>query len=720
MAAFFLLLCFLSSCATRARSNETPEPSLEQPRPFSQVHQPASALSPTDWSPTEFDQFSRIRIANTARPWLNVIGNGLFGGNYLYLLSNRGDGREFRINVEKNAATHTNLSVDFSRRDPIETIHGIGYSTLYYTNKGAPHASITYFIEPDDKDSEIWMLQNPAKTEIHLQHGSRRSSFTDQSLALQILGFRLQEIPFAVATERLQRAQKRWQEYITIALQRMGIAGVSNRALMREFIWDIYQVAATVTTDRFKDPDGTVRLRNTNMGATYTFMSMDVHGRDSLQMIPAVSTFDPQVARECILNSARYQDKSGRIFHRRMLSGQPMDRGHSDENYWLILATSEYISHTKDLSLLSEKAPYLDNELISEYILFKNPEWVKKFEARQLEPARFSSTQTSILEHLRRALINIPLGPHGLPLMEDGDWNDALNGLPAGESVMNAGLYAYSLVKLKELYKMLGEQTVNAIVQDGAYGRDLRHFDDLYRAMKEATNRYAWDGEWFVRGFDNQGAPFGSHQNDEGKIYLEPQAWAILAGIPDVERTQKILASVGRYLIKADKVSLLAPVYTRKNPNIGAITLLPKGSNENGGQWRQCTLWWIAALREIGKDQQAMKLLNAIVLANADPVVMGTEPYLYNEYIRGPEAVNLGSGGQQAHVQQAALVLHMLAHSYPQVNVTRNFIQRFDYPGVTSEATLKTITGHGELVDWAPKWVDDPPKYELVRLTPSH
>jgi cellobiose phosphorylase len=375
------------------------------------------------------------------------------------------------------------------------------------------------------------------------------------------------------------------------------------------------------------------------------------------------------------------------------------------------------VQHAKDLSILSERTPYLHNEVASEYVLFKDRDWIRRFDARELPPARFTSGRTSVLEHLRRAILNVPLGPHGLPRMEDGDWNDALNGMQFGESVMNAGPYAFSLLKLKALYRALGDTQVNALLPDGSYAEDLRRFDASYRAMKDAVNRHAWDGDWYVRGFDNEGVPFGSRRNDEGKIYLNAQSWAILGGIPDAERTNRILASVNRYLIKNDKATLLAPVYTRRHANIGAITLLPKGSNENGGQWRQCTLWWIAALLEHGRRAAAVRMLDSVVLANADPVVMGTEPYLYNEYVRGPEAVHPGSGGQQAHVQQAALVLHTLGQSYPLVGIVRNFAGRYDYPGAPAEAKLTSITGQGEVVDWAPKWIENPPDYEIVRVT---
>lgn len=143
---------------------------------------------------------------------------------------------------------------------------------------------------------------------------------------------------------------------------------------------------------------------------------------------------------------------------------------------------------------------------------------------------------------------------------------------------------------MRELWQGLGKRKVDALLGSGSFERDLLNFAEEYRRIKQAVNEHAWDGQWYIRGFDNRGAAFGSHANTEGKIYLNAQSWLILAGIPDDERTQRMVHSVSRYLVKDNKVSLLSPAYRKRDNNIGAITLLPPGSNENGGQWRQCTL----------------------------------------------------------------------------------------------------------------------------------
>lgn len=148
--------------------------------------------------------------------------------------------------------------------------------------------------------------------------------------------------------------------------------------------------------------------------------------------------------------------------------------------------------------------------------------------------------------------------------------------------------------------------------------------------------------------------------------------------------------------------------------HIGNITHLPRGSNENGGDWRQCTLWWIHAMQKLGRQDETIRLFNPLLLANADLKKLGTEPYLYNEYITGPESVDPGSSGAQAHVQQAALVLGDLAQIYPQATITGRYASYYSYPGVKMQNQLYSITGTGELVPWSPKWIENPPEYVLT------
>jgi hypothetical protein len=696
--------CFLAAAAVASSTAESGGVNEMPPLPIAK------------WSPSDFDKFTRIEIGRTGKPWLNLIGNGLFGGHIIFMLDNRNDGRAFRIDTRKNAMTDADLHLDVAGEAIRQTTHGIGYSTLAFGSDPASSVCVTYSIEPDASDSEIWIIENTAGLDVRLHYRSKSATFR-RSLALRVLGNSIDEIPLRTATNELAKTKQRWQDYLAHGIETMHVRNVSNPLLMREFIWDTYQVAVMVSSDAFPQPNAGVHaLRTANMGSGYTFLGLDVHGRDTLQMVPAISEFDPALAREILLDFARYTDKTGRVIHHKLLSGQPIDRGHSDESYWFALALTEYLRNTHDLGVLADRVPYLDNELKSEYVLFKDPQWVQRYHDKTLDQARFTAEKTTMLEHLRRTLQSVRFGPHGVPLMEDGDWNDALNKMQNGESVMNAGLYAWSLLKMQELWRQLGKDKVDVLLGEGSYARDLPDFATRYEQMKKAVNENAWDGQWYVRGFDNSGKAFGSHLNPQGKIYLNAQSWLILAGIPDAARTQSMIDAVDRYLTKDKKVVMMAPAYTTPDDTIGNITHLPRGSNENGGEWRQCTLWWIHALEKLGREQDAIQLFNPLMLANADLKKLGTEPYLYNEYMTGPESADPGSSGGQAHVQQSALVLGDLAELYPQVTITGRYATHYDMPGIEMQEYLYSITSTGQPVPWKPLWTENPPKYVLTPL----
>ena len=52
--------------------------------------------------------------------------------------------------------------------------------------------------------------------------------------------------------------------------------------------------------------------------------------------------------------------------------------------------------------------------------------------------------------------------------------------------------------------------------------RYRRHREDLRRAANEA----AWDGDWYLRGWYDDGEPLGSHRSDECRIdALVPKPW---------------------------------------------------------------------------------------------------------------------------------------------------------------------------------------------------
>lgn len=157
-------------------------------------------LPPGQWPLNSFDQFTRIEIGRTPKPWLNVLGNGLFGGHELLLLANRQDGQEFRVNTAQSAITDTDLHLA-GMGTLYQTIHGIGYSTLSFGDKPTQRTRVTYFLEATTLDSEVWLIDNPAGIKLTLHYGKRTSTL-DHTAAFRLSGDRIDEIPVENARGR--------------------------------------------------------------------------------------------------------------------------------------------------------------------------------------------------------------------------------------------------------------------------------------------------------------------------------------------------------------------------------------------------------------------------------------------------------------------------------------------------------------------------------------
>ena len=108
------------------------------------------------------------------------------------------------------------------------------------------------------------------------------------------------------------------------------------------------------------------------------------------------------------------------------------------------------------------------------------------------------------------------LGPHGLPLMGTGDWNDGMNQVGAegkGESVWNGW---FMLATLREFANVAEQRS------DAARAAWCREQAD---ALQKALEEHAWDGGWYRRAYFDDGTPLGSAQNEECQIDSIAQTW---------------------------------------------------------------------------------------------------------------------------------------------------------------------------------------------------
>ena len=351
--------------------------------------------------------------------------------------------------------------------------------------------------------------------------------------------------------------------------------------------------------------------------------------RDSNQDLLGFVQLVPGRARERLLDLAATQLPSGGAYHQY----QPLTKrgndavgsGFNDDPLWLVLAAAAYLKETGDGTILDEPVPY-DNE---------------------------PGSETPLYEHLHRALryTQARLGPHGLPLIGRADWNDCLNlnlfsetpgesfqTAPqregsAAESVFIAALFVLAAGELA----VLAERTGDA---DGA--RRCRAAAD---EMAVAVHRHGWDGHWFRRAYDHSGQPVGSAQNDEGRIFVEPQGMCVMAGIGlDDGRARRALASVREHLATPHGVVLVQPAYSRYRPELGEITSYPPGYKENGSVFCHTNPWVMIAETIVGNGDAALDYYQRINPSARERIgdVHRCEPYVYAQTIAGPDAPTCG------------------------------------------------------------------------------
>ena len=122
----------------------------------------------------------------------------------------------------------------------------------------------------------------------------------------------------------------------------------------------------------------------------------------------------------------------------------------------------------------------------------------------------------------------------------------------------------------------------------------------------EAVLEHGWDGEWFLRAYDAFGNKIGSHECDEGQIYIEPQGFLVMAGVGVKEGlAQRALDSVREKLLSEHGVAILTPPYMRYHLELGEISSYPPGYKENGGIFCHNNPWIVLAETTLGHGGRA-------------------------------------------------------------------------------------------------------------------
>ena len=341
--------------------------------------------------------------------------------------------------------------------------------------------------------------------------------------------------------------------------------------------------------------------------------------RDTAQDLLAQAYRKPEWTKEMLWYLASQQLEDGHAVHAAWPEEKrpPQDITRSDDHIWMVYLAYAIAAETGDLSFLDKEIPFLGTDLVTPV------------------------GSATLWEHLLRGVdfTEKHLGAHNLPLILFSDWNDHLGPFGRkgkGESIMVSQQHIYVLRQLSELAELRGDYTT------------AESFAKLIEKQEKALELYAWDGEWFLRGLDDEAQPIGTHTQEHARIWLNAQSWMVIA---DVCKEHQINAmdSAARELDTGMGLLLNTPGYPGwPNKEAAMVNGLPAGYSENGGVFCQANCWAIMAEALLGRGDRAWKYYKQImpneVIQKAGVERYHAEAYAYCSTMLGKDNEKFGWG----------------------------------------------------------------------------
>ena len=618
---------------------------------------------------------------NTPTPWCNVIANPSFGT----VITNNGAGFTYAYNSSEYKLTSWNnevvlndksegFSFDGKNFDPTRCIHGFGYSILESETKDLAH-SVTEFVALNDT-VKIYLMDVKNKTDKKIKTNVEYwlnpvfGNFEDKTARYILTEFmgddnyvKMRNVystdfgdinAFMSSSEVITKAEcenmliksisfdlelAKGEEKTIVFVLGCSLSDSLNKTMINKYVnvmnakrelknvkdyWN-----KTLSVVQISSPDKSFdfvmngwylyqTLSSRIMARAGFYQVSGAYGyRDQLQDAMNIAMVNPKYTKDQILNNASHQFENGEVvhwWHQKNHFG--LRSRYKDDYLWLVYATTYYIETTGDYSILDEKVPYIVGEELSEY---ENEKGIS---------FNYTEATDSLLNHCIKAieLSMSSLGPHKLPLMGGGDWNDGMNNVGikgSGESVW-LGFFLYTII-----------DGFSKIIKKSKTNIDITKYNNFNAKLKENLNKKAWDGEYYLRAFYDNGDKLGSRENNECKIDLISQSFSIISDVIPQDRVESVINSVESKLVDDNLkiIKLLTPPFDKTLNNPGYIMNYAKGIRENGGQYTHGVAWYLMALIKMGYHDRAYRYFQMINPINRTTDKESSDIYRVEPYV---------------------------------------------------------------------------------------
>lgn len=440
-------------------------------------------------------------------------------------------------------------------------------------------------------------------------------------------GNALYETPACCMQYRIHLAEGMEEEYRFIfgpAKDEQEIAGIRERYFNRkdDSGEDSFSLAKTVYAAYIAKGNGCIQIKTPDAeldnfvnhwlprqiyyhGETNRLCT-DPQTRNYLQDNMGMSYIKPNTARQAFLIALSQQQLNGEMPNGILIEESAELKyinqvPHTDHCVWLPICLQAYLHETNDYSILEEQVAF----------------------------AKTTETAT-VAEHINRAMAWLikDRDKRGLNFINQGDWCDPMN------MVGHKGVGVSGWLSIAVIYALKVWTEISKQVDHPELANEFLIASD---EMTTALNNYLWDGNWYARGITDDNVVFGISKDKEGRIFLNPQGWALLSGIADENRRNALIAAVEDQLESPYGVEKIGPPFTAMRDDIGRVTQKFPGSAENGSVYNHAAAFYIYGLYTVNEKESAYRLLRKMIPGpdENDLLQRGQLPVFIPNYYRG-------------------------------------------------------------------------------------